>query len=121
MSQQVDGLYAQIDILTRRIEELEAERDKWRTKALDVEKHPVVVTLQRELAEERERLDAILEGSKLTTQGTRSMSAEPFVFPNGNCVWYQRPSGEWWANIKGAYHKFGEDGRAALDAARSKS
>jgi len=47
---------------TARAEAAEKERDEWRTKALDVEKHPVVVALMREL-NEAQSLVAVIRGA----------------------------------------------------------
>lgn len=37
-----------IETLRARVRDLEGERDEWRAKAMDVEKHPVVVALRQE-------------------------------------------------------------------------
>lgn len=58
---EVATLGREISAKDQRIAELEQERDEWRTKALDVEKHPVVVALRRE----RDALAAALEAIRM--------------------------------------------------------
>ncbi|MEN6604281.1 MAG: hypothetical protein ABFD86_17860 [Bryobacteraceae bacterium] len=48
LRQVVDTQVSQIEAACKQAEAAEAERDEWRTKALDVEKHPVVVALVEE-------------------------------------------------------------------------